>query len=226
MDRNPAHRALGEQVSRERLVITALYVFFCCAGAWNAVRGSETGLMAIFPYLYVVLAVVAFSLSYKTTVRNVAAASVVVVLFFFAELSGVHGGIPYGDYAYAASLGPKLFDVPVVIPLFWLTIILAAWSVADRILRFQHVIVAAVVVTAFDAVLEFAADSLGMWHWQGGMPTELTFISRFAMAYLGLTILKRYAMEKGTARILPHLLIAQLLFFVLSDAGIRFFPHA
>lgn len=33
---------------------------------------------------------------------------------------GLRSGWPFGDYAYAASLGPQVWEVPVVVPLAWL----------------------------------------------------------------------------------------------------------
>ena len=36
-----------------------------------------------------------------------------------AETVGVHTGVPFGRYAYADTLGPRLEGVPVVVPLAW-----------------------------------------------------------------------------------------------------------
>ncbi len=36
-----------------------------------------------------------------------------------AESVGTRTGVPFGDYAYAGSLGPRLLSVPLVIPLAW-----------------------------------------------------------------------------------------------------------
>jgi hypothetical protein len=201
----------------------ALYAIAITGGAWNAVRGYPPFMNTVMPILFVGVALATFVMTYRLTVRNVLASLAVVLLIFVAEVSGVNIGFPNGDYVYTTALGPKLFDVPLVIPLFWFALLIVSWSVSDRFLRYKNVVVAAIVVTAFDAVLEFAADSLGLWHWQGGMPTELAFISRFALAYAGLSLMKQYAAEKESDALLPHLLIIQLLYFVLSDIGIRFF---
>jgi hypothetical protein len=85
------------------------------------------------------------------------------------------------------------------------------------------VVVAALVATAFDAVLEFAAGSLDLWHWQGGMPKELNSISWFAISSLGISMLKRYATEREPDPIVAHFLIVQLLYFFISGVGIRSF---
>lgn len=36
-----------------------------------------------------------------------------------AEAVGVRTGVPFGRYAYTGSLGPQVFDVPVIVPLAW-----------------------------------------------------------------------------------------------------------
>jgi putative membrane protein len=36
-----------------------------------------------------------------------------------AETVGVHTGVPFGDYQYAGTLGPRLAGVPIVVPLAW-----------------------------------------------------------------------------------------------------------
>ena len=210
-------------MSRRRLGTIALYVFFICGGLWNGLRGYPPVLKSLTPIILIAVAIAAFLLTYRITRRSVGSALAVLLMTFIAVASGVILGFPFGDYAYTNALGPKLLDVPLAIPFLWLGVLITSWTAADRFLRYKHVVVASIVATAFDAVLEFAADSLDLWHWQGGMPTELNFISWFAFSYLGISLLRRYAAEKETDPIVPHLLIAQLLYFFISDVGIRFF---
>jgi uncharacterized membrane protein len=209
--------------SRPKLLLGVLYAISIGGGLWNAVRGYPSFMVTIMPVFCVGIAFAAFVLMYTLTARNLFAALAVVLLAFISEASGANIGFPYGDYAFTSALGPKLLDVPIVIPFFWFAVLVISWSASDRFLLFKHLVVASIIVVAFDAVLEFSADSIGLWHWQGGVPTELNFISRFALAWLGLSILKRFATEKKSDPILPHLLIVQLLYLVMSDIGIRFF---
>ena len=147
-------------------------------------------------------------------------------MIFLVEASGVNAGFPFGDYAFTNLAGPKVLDVPVVIPFAWLAILIPAWIVSDRILRYQHLVVASLIVVAFDAVLEFAADTMDLWHWRGGSPTELTFISWFGVSFMMLSILRKYSASRESNAIVPHFLIAQLIFFFLTDVGMRFIiPH-
>jgi len=210
-------------VSRRKLITLALYLFFVCGGLWNAVGGAQPFLKGLTPIMFIAVACAAFLLTYRLTVRSVGAVLTVLLMTFLAEASGANLGFPFGDYAFTRALGPKLLDVPLAIPFLWLAALITSWRAADQMLRYKHVVVAAIIATAFDAVLEFAADSLDLWHWQGGMPTELNYLSWFALSYLGLSVLKQYATEKEADPIVPHLLIAQLLFFFITDVGVRFF---
>jgi uncharacterized membrane protein len=223
MDSSLNNRVL-KTFSGRKLGTIALYALFVFGGLWNVLRGYQPFMQILFPIILVVIACGAFLLTYKLTIRNLVAAFGTVIMIFIAEASGASFGFPFGDYAFTNALGPKLLDVPLAIPFLWLGLLITSWIAADRILRYKHVVVAAIVVTAFDAVAEFAADSLDLWHWQGGMPTELNFISWFAIACLGISLLKRYAIEKEADPIVSHLLVAQLLFFFICDIGIRYFP--
>ncbi len=165
-------------------------------------------------------------LSFRFTVRSLGALGAILVLVFLCVASGVNAGFPFGDFAYTSLAGPKVWDVPIVIPFAWLAVFIPAWVASNRILRYQHIVVASLVVVAFDAVLEFAADTMDLWHWKGAAPTELTFISWFGVSYLTLSILKKYAVAKESNSIVPHLLFAQLAYFFLTDVGLHFiFPH-
>ena len=211
-----------EQVSSRKIML-ALYVLFIAGGLCNALNGYRPFMKVLMPIVFVVVAYAAFYLMYGLSMRNVGAALAVLLMIFMSQASGASFGFPFGDYAFTSALGPKLLDVPLVIPFLWLGVLITSWCAVDRMLRYKHVVVAAIVATAFDAVIEFAADSLDLWHWQGGMPTELNFISWFAVSYLGLSVLKRYATEKEPNPIVPHLLIVLLLYFFITDVGIRLY---
>jgi uncharacterized membrane protein len=201
----------------------AFYAFFICGGLWSGLHANQPLVSGVLPIVLFAIACSAFLLTYKLTMQNVGVAFGVVVMTFAAEVSGANLGFPFGDFAYTNALGPKLLDFPLVIPFLWLGLLVTSWIAAERILHYKHVVVAAIVATAFDAVVEFAADSLDLWHWQVGIPTELNFISWFAMAYIGISLLKKFATEKDADPIVPHLLIVQLLYFFITDIGIRFF---
>lgn len=207
---------------RHPAVVAGLYALSVIGALLNTVGSHQFPVPLLTPFAMAVVGIGALLLTYKRTIRTVVAVSATVSFVYLCQALGVNSGFPFGEFAYTNQLGPKLLDVPVIVPFSWLAILIPAWVAADKVLRYRNVVVAAIIVTASDAVLEFAADALDLWHWRGGLPTELNYISWFAVSYVAFTILEKYAQEKEPSRIVPHLLFAQLLFFVLTDVGLHF----
>ena len=209
----------------QRWILVALYAFFIAGAMWNSLRALQPLMMMATPVVILVIAIGAFALTYQINLKSVGAGAAVMALVFLCEASGVNLGFPFGDYAFTNLLGPKLLDVPLVIPFIWIGILVPSWIASGKFLKYKHIVVASVLVTAFDAVMEFAADALDLWHWKGGLPTELNYISWFVISYVSLSLLQKYTAEREANSLVPHLLICQLLYFLLTDVGMRFvFP--
>jgi uncharacterized membrane protein len=208
--------------SRSFRILVVLYSFAMLGALLNAVGASHGSLAFLTPVTMALLGIVSLLLTYEFSGKTIGAIGGVLILLFLCQALGVNAGFPLGDFAFTNGLGPKVLDVPIVMPFAWLSILVPAWISADRILRYRNVVVASVIVTAVDAVFEFTADSLDLWHWKGGLPTELNFISWFGVSYLAFTILEKYAREKEPNPIVPHFLFAQLLYFALTDVALRF----
>jgi uncharacterized membrane protein len=93
-----------------------------------------------------------------------------------AEAVGVSTGFPFGDYAYAGTLGPQVLGVPAVVPAAWLMMawptMLAGRSVVDLLRqrfapvpRWVAVPVSAWVLTAWDLSLDPQMVAAGHWSW-------------------------------------------------------------
>lgn len=206
----------------KRRLIVMLYAFFIAGALVHTLRLLPLIMILFTPVMIVTVAVAAFALTYQISAKSVAAGAAVLVLTFLCETSGVNLGFPFGDYAYTNLLGPKVLDVPLVLPFAWLGVLVPSWIASGLFLKYKNVVVASVVVTVSDAVLEFAADTLDLWHWKGGLPTELNYISWFVISYFSLSLLKKYAIEKESNPLVARLLVCQLLYFFLTDVGMRF----
>jgi putative membrane protein len=101
------------------------------------------------------------------------------VSWSFEEV-GVTTGLVYGAYHYGTALGPKLAAVPAIIPLAWFMMTYASWVVANLFLEgasdldsarltTARIVVAAMVMTAWDTVMDPGMARSGVWTWdQGG----------------------------------------------------------
>ena len=152
----------------QRWILVALYAFFIAGAMWSSLRALQPLMMMATPVVILVIVIGAFALTFQINLKSVGAGAAVMALVFLCEASGVNLGFPFGDYAFTNLLGPKLLDVPLVIPFIWIGILVPSWIASGKFLKYKHIVVASILVTAFDAVMEFAADALDLWHWKGG----------------------------------------------------------
>lgn len=91
---------------------------------------------------------------------------------YAVEVLGVHTGIPFGSYAYAATLGPRLFGAPPLIGLAWTMLAWPAALVARRLVRrtAARVLVGAWALAAADLFLDPQQVAAGHWTWRFPAP--------------------------------------------------------
>jgi putative membrane protein len=101
--------------------------------------------------------------------RAVGAAATVVALTLTIEFIGSTTGFPFGDYDYTTLLQPQLGGVPVIVPLAWFGMGLAAREVAASLVganqRVGRVLLGAAALTAWDAFLDPQMVTEGYWVW-------------------------------------------------------------
>lgn len=100
-------------------------------------------------------------------------ALVVLTASLAVETLGAWSGFPFGAYHYSDRFGPSLGLVPLTIPLAWHVVLTNALFIvrglAPHLPRWSEAILAALVCTAYDFVLEpFATTVKGYWTWNGG----------------------------------------------------------
>jgi putative membrane protein len=110
--------------------------------------------------------------------RAVGLLAVSAVGGFVAEAVGVATGLPFGEYAYAGSLGPRLLGVPVIIPLAWTMMAYPALVVARRCAasRPGKVVVGAVALASWDVFLDPQMTDAGHWRFAADNGPTLTGI--------------------------------------------------
>jgi uncharacterized membrane protein len=115
---------------------------------------------------------------YGTTNMLVWFATTFAVSTFFEGLS-IHTGFPFGNYHYTAE-GPRIWEVPLMIPIIYFGLAYTSWNVAKVLLRlhsseirgFDKVLlpfIAAVVMSMWDLVTDPQASTIGRsWIWENG----------------------------------------------------------
>jgi uncharacterized membrane protein len=92
-----------------------------------------------------------------------------------AEAAGVTWGYPFGSYSYADTLGWKVLDVPVIIPLAWAMMAYPALLVGRRLAGHRGWLVstplAALALATWDLFLDPQMVDAGHWTWTYPTPS-------------------------------------------------------
>lgn len=137
---------------------------------------------------------------------------------FGSELIGIHTGLLYGDYVYGPTLGPMLWEVPLVIGVNWFILVYLTGSVFSRSIQndYYAALMGAVAMTAFDYVMEPVATSLDMWYWKFDIIPFENYLGWFGVSFLIHLIYRKATFEKYNP-LAPFLLIAMILFFAVLN---------
>lgn len=148
------------------------------------------GIMLLYPegaalsYLNLLLAGTILFLSESNYLKTTATFLVILIGGFLIEYIGVHTGVLFGNYNYGAALGPKIGDIPLVIGVNWFCIVLAS-SAQLYSLRMNIVlkaILAGVLCTGLDFLIEPVAMKLDFWNWENGMIPMWNYVCWFGFA--------------------------------------------
>lgn len=123
---------------------------------------------------------------------------------FIIEWVGTSTGILFGDYAYGANLGPKVFNVPLIIGVNWVCMVVASSSVALKIYPFKDsrsailsAIMAGSLATGMDAIIEPVAIKSDYWSWSSNVIPAWNYICWFIFTAL-LSYIYIRLQEKST----------------------------
>lgn len=135
---------------------------------------------------------------------------------FIAELIGTKTGLLFGDYSYGASLGYKMYGVPLVIGINWALLIVSSASLVNTIKTtlFVRSVLAALLMTLLDVLIEPVAIESDFWHWTNGSIPLYNYISWF---FVALPIIYAYFKLNlaETNKVFNALFILMILFFTI-----------
>jgi putative membrane protein len=131
-----------------------------------------------------------------------------------AEAVGVHTGKLFGEYAYGATLGPRVWGIPLVIGVNWLMLTLATVGSLQLlgVPRWQLPILGSITMVALDYLIEPVAVRLDMWHWWYGLAPPLQNYLTWAALSAALIQLWLWA-DPPPNKLAPWVLLCQFAFF-------------
>jgi len=145
-------------------------------------------------------------------------------LGLLAEAVGVATGFPFGDYAYADSLGPAWLGVPVVIPLAWAMFAYPCLLVGRRLARgWRAAVVGGLALASWDLFLDPQMVAAGHWHWRyadpglNGVPLSNT-LGWLGVAIAMMALLGRLPQQEADDRVPAVLFLWTYASAVLANA--------
>ncbi len=137
---------------------------------------------------------------------------------FGAELIGIHTGYIFGDYVYGETLGPKLWDVPIVIGVNWFVLVYLTGAVFYKITDndYYAALLGATAMTVIDYIMEPVAVALDFWYWKFEVIPPSNYLTWFIVAFLIHLIYRKGNFEKGNP-LAALVLIALTLFFTILN---------
>ena len=140
---------------------------------------------------------------------------VVLLVGFFSELVGVHTGLLFGDYTYGGSLGPKLWDIPLIIALNWLLLVYSTGVLVQRLAMpwLLKAFLAAGLMVLLDMLIEPVAAVLDYWTWQDFRIPASNYWGWLGVAFVLQICFQKLHFQKQNA-LAPFVLGVQVLFFI------------
>jgi bisanhydrobacterioruberin hydratase len=141
----------------------------------------------------------------------------IIVFGFLIEVVGVNTQAIFGTYLYGDSLGPKLWDTPLIIGLNWLVLIYCISALAKPIRETWYFpLVGAATMVAFDWLMEPVAMANDMWNWGSGVIPNKNYIDWFLVSGV-LFLLFRILKVEINNRIAGILFAMQVVFFLVLN---------
>lgn len=136
---------------------------------------------------------------------------------FGSELIGIHTGYLFGDYVYGPTLGPKLWEVPIIIGVNWFILAYLTGTIFQKVPNdYYAALLGAAAMTAIDYIIEPVAVALDMWYWKFETIPLSNYAGWFVIAFLIQLIFRKALFEKGNP-IASILLISMILFFAILN---------
>jgi uncharacterized membrane protein len=171
---------LGLRRSTQSTIVWVLIGLFAALQVISGFGALAPGVILVFYTLLLLsLFVLHGTLAYRLRDIVALAAIVMVVSNVFENLS-ILTGFPFGHYYYSSNLGPKVFNVPLVIGILYCAPGYFAWTVARQLLQaFSYrprgsdvyfvPLIAAFVMVAWDMTMDPVRSTIQQsWIWQDG----------------------------------------------------------
>ncbi|MEO5910156.1 MAG: carotenoid biosynthesis protein [Pelobium sp.] len=145
--------------------------------------------------------------------------AVITIGGFVIELIGVSTGKIFGVYSYGATLGYKLFDIPLIIGVNWFILVFSVGSVLKKYFKHQRnlkSLIGAAILVGIDILIEPIAIKFDYWAWKDGIVPLQNFVAWFIVSFVMLRVYYEIDFTK-TNKVALLLLTSQVIFFIVLN---------
>ena len=138
----------------------------------------------------------------------------IAFLGYIIEVIGVKTGLIFGKYSYGDGLGTKLLEVPLIISINWAMLICAGIRIVSSIFanKITVLVVAALLVTLIDLLIEQVAPKLDFWQFESGLPSIHNYLGWIGVAFF-ISYFFYPILIKSNRTVSLIILILQIIFF-------------
>jgi putative membrane protein len=163
-------------------------------------------------------------ISFKNDLKNFSTLLLITfTIGFISEQIGVHTGYLFGNYSYSDNLGLKIYGVPIIIGINWAILSIGSWNLCKNItkLKIVNILIASLLMTTFDFVMEPTAIDLDYWKWENGIIPIYNYISWFLVSISVIFFCSLF--QKKYSGITKIVFVSQFLFFIILSSKIIWF---
>jgi len=171
--------------------------------------------LSLTPYMLLFSFVIVYLEEGRWVIRNILAILLIIAFSFEAEYLGVNYGYLFGNYNYGSVLSFKYYQVPLIIPVTWAMLSIAARSLVNLVTNRYAIsaFLSAIVITAYDFLLELVAARFGWWYWDNGDIPIFNYVCWFILSFVFQLLFRKVPSITGRSYwiIFVHLLFYWVL---------------
>lgn len=199
-------------------VSLGVLVIFYGVGLWGLTGNNAENFASLTPLNLLLTSVLLIANLSDYKLRYFIFPAIAWLVGFGIEVAGVHTKAIFGTYEYGSNLGPKLFDVPLMIGINWALLVYTACGLVRNVHANipGKALIAALFMTVLDLLIEPVAMKVGFWAWQGNVVPFRNYFAWFVVSYFLCWVFFRMHNDH-TNKLAPWVFVVQVIFFAILN---------
>ena len=146
-----------------------------------------------------------------------------IILIFWTGISveflGVNYGLLFGEYSYGKNLGPKLFEVPILIGMNWVILTVISGSISNYISKgskILSILLGSILMLFIDFFIEPVAPMLDFWEFKNSI-VPLSNYTGWLITGFVTQLMYQYFFKEKELKFSLNLYLAIFVFFLFLN---------